>query len=145
MQTTKINEIFFSGYLYFNGHNAENPEKDPLAGKEEELSQTGMLKNLSAALTPAVAAEQPVVSPARAIPVPFAMRNEDGQPNIYKVCLTGLYFVFWVFFSHHLIESWKGGPCGGKSTALSILSQRLTSFGFQVYLVPEAATILFTG
>ena len=108
------------------------------------MSQTGMLKNLSAALTPAVAAEQPVVAPARAAPVPFAMRNEDGEPNIYKVCLTGLNLLSLFFFSN-LIESWKGGPCGGKSTALSILSQRLTSLGFQVYLVPEAATILFTG
>eukprot|EP01087_Luapelamoeba_hula_P016633 TRINITY_DN5129_c0_g3_i3.p1 TRINITY_DN5129_c0_g3~~TRINITY_DN5129_c0_g3_i3.p1 ORF type:complete len:624 (-),score=115.37 TRINITY_DN5129_c0_g3_i3:68-1939(-) len=50
----------------------------------------------------------------------------QGQANVYKIVLTG-------------------GPCGGKSTALSILGHRLTSLGFRVYSVPEAATILFTG
>lgn len=38
-----------------------------------------------------------------------------------------------------------GGPCGGKSSALSLISQRLESMGLKVYLVPEAASILFTG
>jgi len=54
-----------------------------------------------------------------------SMKN-DGKPPIYKIVLTG-------------------GPCGGKSTALSIMSDRLRSFGFRVFIVPEAATIVITG
>lgn len=38
-----------------------------------------------------------------------------------------------------------GGPCGGKSTALARLTDRLSSLGFRVFLVPEAATMLFLG
>lgn len=38
-----------------------------------------------------------------------------------------------------------GGPCGGKSTALARVSARLERFGFRVFLVPEAATLLFSG
>lgn len=37
-----------------------------------------------------------------------------------------------------------GGPCGGKSTALTHISDRLSSLGFRVFRVPEAATILIT-
>ena len=38
-----------------------------------------------------------------------------------------------------------GGPCGGKTTALAKLQERLASLGFRVFLVPEAATMLLTG
>eukprot|EP01116_Phalansterium_solitarium_P011777 TRINITY_DN27559_c0_g1_i1.p1 TRINITY_DN27559_c0_g1~~TRINITY_DN27559_c0_g1_i1.p1 ORF type:complete len:545 (-),score=176.15 TRINITY_DN27559_c0_g1_i1:249-1712(-) len=38
-----------------------------------------------------------------------------------------------------------GGPCAGKSTALSQISDRLKSLGFRVFVVPEAATIVITG
>ncbi|KAH3745993.1 AAA family ATPase [Pelomyxa schiedti] len=38
-----------------------------------------------------------------------------------------------------------GGPCGGKSTALQKLSSFLHSYGFDVYLVPEVATLLLSG
>ena len=38
-----------------------------------------------------------------------------------------------------------GGPCGGKSTALSQITDRLQGFGFDVYCVPEAATLMFGG
>ncbi len=34
-----------------------------------------------------------------------------------------------------------GGPCGGKSSALAMLQERLTSFGYSVYCIPETATI----
>ena len=37
-----------------------------------------------------------------------------------------------------------GGPCGGKSTTLDRLSERLTREGWKVYKVPEAATLLIT-
>jgi hypothetical protein len=42
---------------------------------------------------------------------------------IHRVCLTG-------------------GPCAGKTTALSVISDRLGSLGFRVFMVPEAATLL---
>lgn len=48
-----------------------------------------------------------------------------NEPYVFKVVLTG-------------------GPCGGKSTAMSQLSERLQSLGYQVYLVPEVATLLIT-
>jgi predicted ATPase/CYTH domain-containing protein len=53
-------------------------------------------------------------------------RTGDGDPPIYRIVLTG-------------------GPCGGKSTALAHISDRLQSLGFRVYRVPEAATMLITG
>lgn len=38
-----------------------------------------------------------------------------------------------------------GGPCAGKSTALARLGEQLSSMGYHVYMVPEAATILLQG
>lgn len=36
-----------------------------------------------------------------------------------------------------------GGPCAGKTSAMAVLKDRLEKFGLRVYVVPEAATILF--
>jgi len=38
-----------------------------------------------------------------------------------------------------------GGPCAGKSTSLGMLQTKLLSAGFNVYCVPEAATMLVNG
>ena len=38
-----------------------------------------------------------------------------------------------------------GGPCGGKTTALARVSERLTTLGYRVFLVPEIPTILLSG
>lgn len=38
-----------------------------------------------------------------------------------------------------------GGPCGGKTSALAYLKEQLTTSGWQVFTVPEAATILISG
>lgn len=38
-----------------------------------------------------------------------------------------------------------GGPCAGKTTALAEVSERLRSRGFQVYVVPEVATLMKGG
>ena len=38
-----------------------------------------------------------------------------------------------------------GGPAGGKTTALSILSQKIADWGFRVLLAPEVATMLISG
>jgi len=35
-----------------------------------------------------------------------------------------------------------GGPCGGKSTSLSSITERMQGLGFHVYRVPETATLL---
>src|SRR4051794_21237538 len=35
-----------------------------------------------------------------------------------------------------------GGPCGGKTTALTHVSERLASLGFRVFQVPETPTLL---
>ena len=50
--------------------------------------------------------------------------NEDELP-IFKIVLTG-------------------GPCGGKSTAMAAISERLNALGYQVFVVPEVATLLVT-
>eukprot|EP01122_Echinamoeba_exundans_P015104 TRINITY_DN7035_c0_g1_i1.p1 TRINITY_DN7035_c0_g1~~TRINITY_DN7035_c0_g1_i1.p1 ORF type:complete len:509 (+),score=110.40 TRINITY_DN7035_c0_g1_i1:37-1563(+) len=51
--------------------------------------------------------------------------QRKGEVPVYRIVLTG-------------------GPCGGKSTALAHISDRLSSLGFRVFRVPEAATILIT-
>lgn len=35
-----------------------------------------------------------------------------------------------------------GGPCGGKTTALSRVSQELSDLGWKVLIRPEAATLI---
>jgi len=37
-----------------------------------------------------------------------------------------------------------GGPCGGKTTAIVAVAERLRSLGLQVFVVPEVATVLHT-
>lgn len=37
-----------------------------------------------------------------------------------------------------------GGPCAGKTTALTRIREHFSSHGFRIYTVPEAATILLT-
>lgn len=37
-----------------------------------------------------------------------------------------------------------GGPCGGKSTALSQVAERMHDLGVRVFMLPEASTMLFT-
>ena len=38
-----------------------------------------------------------------------------------------------------------GGPCAGKSSAMSLIARRLMSLGFQVFLLPETATLVING
>jgi CYTH domain-containing protein/thymidylate kinase len=38
-----------------------------------------------------------------------------------------------------------GGPCGGKTTALSVIEQKLTDKGYKVFIVGESATELIKG
>ena len=45
---------------------------------------------------------------------------------LYKICLTG-------------------GPCGGKTTALAQLTERLTERGYKVFVVPETPTLTMEG
>ena len=35
-----------------------------------------------------------------------------------------------------------GGPCSGKTSVMAMLSEKLSNFGFRVFVVPEAATII---
>jgi putative protein kinase ArgK-like GTPase of G3E family len=56
----------------------------------------------------------------------FNIRPQESNNQITRICLTG-------------------GPCAGKTTALSELSLTLIQMGFRVLLVPEAATVLKKG
>jgi len=38
-----------------------------------------------------------------------------------------------------------GGPCAGKTTAIASVSEKLREIGFTVFVVPEAATLIFSG
>eukprot|EP01017_Pseudomicrothorax_dubius_P038511 TRINITY_DN5782_c0_g1_i2.p1 TRINITY_DN5782_c0_g1~~TRINITY_DN5782_c0_g1_i2.p1 ORF type:complete len:474 (+),score=88.91 TRINITY_DN5782_c0_g1_i2:114-1424(+) len=51
---------------------------------------------------------------------------ENVENPILKVCLTG-------------------GPCGGKTSGLSYIGQRLTQLGYKVFYVPEIATYTIQG
>ena len=50
-------------------------------------------------------------------------RYSESDEPIYKICFTG-------------------GPCAGKTTALSLLMAQVEQLGFRSFLVPEAATLL---
>jgi predicted ATPase len=52
------------------------------------------------------------------------VEDEAAHAKIYKFCLTG-------------------GPCSGKTTAVERLQGYLSERGFRVFVVPEAATMLF--
>lgn len=54
------------------------------------------------------------------------MKIEDSEIKIFRIVLTG-------------------GPCSGKTTSMSYISDRLRSLGFNVYIVPEAATLMILG
>lgn len=56
-------------------------------------------------------------------PVPLPGRKEEAP--VYRIVLTG-------------------GPCGGKSSALSHLTENFAAKGIRVYAVPEIPTLLFT-
>ena len=51
--------------------------------------------------------------------------NKLGPPRVHRIVITG-------------------GPCAGKTTAMSKLSLRLENMGFAVYVVPELATLTIT-
>ena len=54
------------------------------------------------------------------------MKKLSKEKQVMMVCLTG-------------------GPCAGKSSALSKLEEDLTSKGFNVFIIDEAATMLING
>lgn len=37
-----------------------------------------------------------------------------------------------------------GGPCAGKTTAITTLADKLREQGFATYIVPEAASLIFS-
>src|SRR4051794_7921454 len=38
-----------------------------------------------------------------------------------------------------------GGPCAGKTTSISVITERLEHLGWRVFRVPETATLFFGG
>uniref|UniRef100_A0A6A7G682 TRPL translocation defect protein 14 isoform X3 n=1 Tax=Hirondellea gigas TaxID=1518452 RepID=A0A6A7G682_9CRUS len=53
-------------------------------------------------------------------------QNSHTSPPIFRLVLTG-------------------GPCGGKTTSSSVISERFQALGWRVFTVPEAATVLLSG
>lgn len=69
--------------------------------------------------------DTPLVS--RKVSISDSLRVYDAEPrNIYRICITG-------------------GPCAGKTTAMTRISERLSDYGIRTYIVPEAATMLMRG
>ena len=72
---------------------------------------------------------QDLPSPAIYLERPYPLSEPIKRPEnqkIYKICLTG-------------------GPCAGKTTSLTFLSQKLTEKGFRVFSVPEIPTLTKQG
>ena len=74
---------------------------------------------------------------------------QDGQVEnngikIWRLVLTGndFYVIFGVTYQ---LKTFKGGPCGGKTTAQNRLATFFESLGWRVFRVPETATILLNG
>ena len=55
-----------------------------------------------------------------------ASSDKLGPPRVHRIVITG-------------------GPCAGKTTAMAKLSLRLQNMGFDVFVVPEVATLTITG
>jgi thymidylate kinase len=67
----------------------------------------------------------PTVS--RKVSISDSLRVYNAEPRVIKrICITG-------------------GPCAGKTTALTKISERLSEHGIKTYIVPEAATLLMRG
>ena len=58
-------------------------------------------------------------------PLPESIIENESR-NITKICLTG-------------------GPCAGKTSGLAYLCEKLRDDNINVYMVPEAATLLANG
>ena len=56
----------------------------------------------------------------------LSLKDEEREMNISKIVITG-------------------GPCAGKSTAMSWVQNAFTQMGYTVLFVPETATELITG
>lgn len=65
---------------------------------------------------------------ARARLATLAEEATDGKTEMHKIPVLVL----------------TGGPCGGKTTALAYLREKLSDYGFTVFTVPEVATELIT-
>lgn len=75
--------------------------------------------------TPQEDLPSPHIYMERPYPTSEPIKKPDNIP-IYKICLTG-------------------GPCAGKTTSLSFISERLTEKGFKVFSVPEIPTLTKQG
>ena len=69
------------------------------------------------------APREDMFSPA-STPGKVGLRKSPNSTHVVRIALTG-------------------GPCAGKSSALATLSKNATAAGFDVYVAPECATILF--
>lgn len=50
----------------------------------------------------------------------------EEEAELFKICVTG-------------------GPCGGKTSGLVYIQEKMKELGFLVYVVPEAATLIANG
>ena len=66
--------------------------------------------------------------------------NEEFQSEKRKISkalkVDGFYDIFKIVLT--------GGPCAGKTTSITTLSDKLREKGYATYIVPEAASLVFS-
>mmetsp|Transcript_28248 Transcript_28248/g.36506 ORF Transcript_28248/g.36506 Transcript_28248/m.36506 type:complete len:539 (+) Transcript_28248:79-1695(+) len=110
---------------YQHSHKAERQSTEPPITGDESNAREKDDGEVTTHSTPTITEPLRKEKPRPTDPLVATPVNGDPPQPVYKFVLTG-------------------GPCAGKTTALSKLSECLRNFGFSVYTVPEAATILFS-
>ncbi len=67
----------------------------------------------------------------------FVKSSSDKKASFRKLSESLKYPIYRIVIT--------GGPCAGKTTALSHMQSHLQSIGHKVFIVPEAATLLMKG
>eukprot|EP00927_Polykrikos_kofoidii_P027148 TRINITY_DN23997_c0_g1_i1.p1 TRINITY_DN23997_c0_g1~~TRINITY_DN23997_c0_g1_i1.p1 ORF type:complete len:289 (-),score=59.20 TRINITY_DN23997_c0_g1_i1:245-1111(-) len=77
--------------------------------------------------------------------IEVVLRDVDGDINDHVVIAEVLANLFGTRASTVKRIVVTGGPCGGKSSALSSLGDAMKALGIDVYLIPEVPTVLLGG
>jgi hypothetical protein len=84
-----------------------------------------------------------------------SQQQVDAKVHVFKFVLTGLIsqphhtslhtfsISFFILLVLLFLMATVGGPCSGKTTAFQIIKSYLEGYDYRVYMVPEAATMLF--
>ena len=91
--------------------------------------------------------EEALISPTREaapIPSPVSPVPDEGEQDAPPTRINMIPFPPPISRCRVKRVAFTGGPCGGQTTALSQVAERLRSMGIQVFVCPEAASIMQT-